>query len=823
MKRFLALTLTLATVLSLFAGCTQQPAGTTGTNGGTAGSTPAASTPVPTPPPTTAPADPWADYEIKTLAEAIAICQQTGSTETTEKYYIRGTITEVANEKYGNMTITDGTDSLFIYGTYSADGSTRYDSMTDAPVAGDEVLLYGTLMNYNNTKPEMMNAWIIDVIPGQGVEKPPMPDADSTLTIAQLLAMPLSSGEVTDGRYYVTANVKSVTNAAYGAMIIEDETGSISIYGSQSADGSQGYADMANKPVKGDKVKLYCQVQNFNGTMEIKSAWIIEVIAGESSYVPSDYADMTIADARAAAKGTKLRLTGVVARITYADGVIPCGFILVDGTDSLYIYGKDAAALVTEGDTVTVAGSKTWWIQEKEVSNAEKFGYLGCNQLEDVYLVENDGGKSDFDTSWIQESSVQAMLNTPFDADVTGRIFKVTAIVRRNESGGVVNYYINDLDGTTGSYSYSQCGCAEFDQWLRQFDGKVCTLYLAVQNAKSNPSGCLWRFVPISATVREEAFTAEEIAAAAVRLYGLPQFLGQYTGDPALELVTKVDGLVGFDGIQLSYSSSDSKVAYFENDVFHCGAAGNATITVKATVDGKTAEATVTVTVKEQVSVDYVDVNTAINTAVGETVSIKGIVGPSVVAPNKTGFYLIDETGVIVVLSDSETMATLQIGQEIVIQGKRDRLHNNNGDHAGQTCISGAKVLANYYGDHDYPTNSFDGELSVKDFYELDYTKDFTTSVYLVKGYVVLEEAAKYTNIYISNVPTFDKSNPDHIYVRLYCSSASQYNWLKAYAGQEVTVEMAPTNYNNKKYYTGCVIAVVLDDGTKVLNTLNFN
>ena len=87
-------------------------------------------------------------------------------------------------------------------------------------------------------------------------------------------------------------------------------------------------------------------------------------------------------------------------------------------------------------------------------------------------------------------------------------------------------------------------------------------------------------------------------------------------------------------------------------------------------------------------------------------------------------------------------------------------------------------------------------------------------------GYVVVEEAAYYTNIYISNSSTYSKSN---INVRLYCSNAKQYDWLKAYVGQEVTVEMSPTNYNNKNYYTGCVLAVVHADGTKTVNTLNFN
>lgn len=820
-KRIFAMLLALSTVLCLMAGCGDGADPT----GGTVTTTPAPTTTVPA---DTAPADPWAGYDCLTIAQAIAICQQTGSAETAEKYYLRGTVTEISNSKYGNMTITDGTDTLFIYGTWSADGTTRFDALAEQPAVGDEVLLFGTLMHYNDTKPEMVNAWIIGFTGGSGGEEAVMPAPDSVLTVAEMLAMPLGVGECTQGRYYVTATILSVSNAQYGAMVIADETGEITIYASSSANGATGYADMENQPVKGDKVRLYCTVQNYYGVIEIKSAWIMEMLEGEGSYVPADYTDMTVLEARQAAKGTKVRLTGVVARVTYADGMVPLGFLLVDGTDSLYIYGTDAAAAVEVGNTVTVAGSKSVWIRDTEKEYAEKYGYTGCNQLEDVYLLENDHGSSDFDRSWITETTVHAMVNTDFDADVTGRIFKVTGIITRTESAGVVNYYINDLDGTTGSYCYSQCGCAEFDQWMRQFDGKLCTVYLAAQNAKSTSAGCIWRFLPVAVSEYAQELSDEALAAAALRLYALPQFQSIYYGDPAQALLTGIDGLLGSGEIRFTYSTSDAFVAYFvEADgkpIFHTNCIGNVTITVRATCGKYTVEETKLLLVAKGAAVRATNISEVIGLPVGEWAVVKGIVGPSIVAPEKTGFYLIDETGVIVVLTDAETMASLKIGYEVVISGVRDDLKKyDQAYYAGQTCISNATYMAIYYGGHDYPTDSFDGELSVQDFYSLDYTKDYTTCVFLVKGFVVVEETDYYSNIYISNVSTFDQSDPDNVYVRLYCSSANQYDWLRAYEGQEVTVEMAPTNYNGKNYYTGCVLAVVLEDGTKVVNTLNFN
>lgn len=82
MKRFLALTLVLVSVLSLFAACTQQPGSTTGSTGSTGAIVkPTTTAPVPTVPPTTAPSDPWDEYDCLTVAEAIAICEQTGTTQ----------------------------------------------------------------------------------------------------------------------------------------------------------------------------------------------------------------------------------------------------------------------------------------------------------------------------------------------------------------------------------------------------------------------------------------------------------------------------------------------------------------------------------------------------------------------------------------------------------------------------------------------------------------------------------------------------------------------------------------------------------------------
>jgi hypothetical protein len=60
-------------------------------------------------------------------------------------------------------------------------------------------------------------------------------------------------------------------------------------------------------------------------------------------------------------------------------------------------------------------------------------------------------------------------------------------------------------------------------------------------------------------------------------------------------------------------------------------------------------------------------------------------------------------------------------------------------------------------------------------------------------------------------------------YINLYCSSGKQYKWLQQFAGQTITMEIAPCNWSNKNVYPGCVLSVILEDGTKIINTLNFD
>lgn len=99
---------------------------------------------------------------LLTIEKALEVCNQTGTTFTSDKYKIQGTIASIDDTTYGNMTIKDSSgNSIYVYGVYSSDGTLKYSELTNKPQVGDEITLIGTLGMYYST-PEMKSGWIVE-------------------------------------------------------------------------------------------------------------------------------------------------------------------------------------------------------------------------------------------------------------------------------------------------------------------------------------------------------------------------------------------------------------------------------------------------------------------------------------------------------------------------------------------------------------------------------------------------------------------------------------------------------------------------------------
>ncbi len=104
-----------------------------------------------------APTEPEAD-SVLTIEEAIELGLTKRSNEfTTNKYYVTGVITEIYNEEYGNMKITDDAGNILtLYGTWEVLDEIRFDAMENKPAVGDTITVYGVIGQYNGT-PQMKN------------------------------------------------------------------------------------------------------------------------------------------------------------------------------------------------------------------------------------------------------------------------------------------------------------------------------------------------------------------------------------------------------------------------------------------------------------------------------------------------------------------------------------------------------------------------------------------------------------------------------------------------------------------------------------------
>jgi len=746
-------------------------------------------------------------YNAITVAEAIELAKTSGEEGQVAKVY--GIVNKTPGSTYGDTYLTDGTNEFYVYGIEG------YKDLSEKLAVGDEVVLEGVVKMYGET-PEMVKGTILEFVKGEPQQKPDidLPDPSKELTVTEALEIAKLVGE--DGTpvpYKVKGTVKNVTKYEYGEMYITDGVNDLYIYGISGYQQMEGEA----KPVQGYEVVLEGILKVFKDSPEMGTATLISYVAKKPEINEEDYKVVTIQEARDAEDGTLVKLTGVVAQITYANGLIPNGVMLVDNTNSIYVYSRDVAGLVQIGNTITIAGAKTYYVLESEQGNADKYGYKGCNQIENPILLENDNKVSEFPKEWITEYTVKDIMDTPCSEDITTTIFKVNALVVKAPNTGFTNYYINDIDGTTGSYVYTQASGSDF-AWLDQFDGKICTVYLTVQNAKSSASGCLWRFLPVAVIDEGYVFDTTQAAEYAIKYFAKDQFLPEYDTNPGLYVVTSVSSeLLGFADVKVTYSSSDEEVVYFEETadglVFNTKKPGSATVYIEASYNGVIAKEEVNVTVVEAQEYDTISVKEAIESEDGTVVFLRGIIVSSVV--NQAGFYLSDGTGIIAVISDRASVEVLEIGQEVVVTGTRaHRLKADATGCIGQINIDAATILVNYYGEHEIVYPNVDDSMSIDELYVLNPLEDHSTQVYKISGILNFTGGGFSTGVNITDTST-------GTYLSAYCSGSSQYSCFSAYAGQEVTAYVAMCNWNSKTYYRICILAIEVE-GVTVYNTSNF-
>ena len=139
-------------------------------------------------------------------------------------YRMTGTVTGDINADFASFDLKDESGTVYVY---TVNNASEYGSRLKA---GDKVTLRGAYTEYNG-KDEVVDCTIESLEPGQGGdpdEPATEPTSATPVTIAEFLDKTVNN---TDW-YELTGEIISIENGnAYGNFTIQDNTGSVSIYG----------------------------------------------------------------------------------------------------------------------------------------------------------------------------------------------------------------------------------------------------------------------------------------------------------------------------------------------------------------------------------------------------------------------------------------------------------------------------------------------------------------------------------------------------------------------------------------------------------------
>lgn len=279
----------------------------------------------------------------------------------TKLYELTGYITEVVNDRYGNIYIKDATGEVYVYGTLDAEGnSANWSSLNIS--AGDIVTVVGPKVSYKDS-PQMKNVTV-------KVHKPVV-----TKTVEEFLA----ATESADVYYRLTGKVSNIANTTYGNFDIVDETGSVYVYGLLSGWGGPSKMFESLGLAEGDIVTLVGVRAAYKGSPQVGSAFYVSHEEGAPAENPiAEW--LFSADAMAAYKdtfggldpGTKDRMAGdggmYVAANKSGDGKIT--YVQVDKTSLQSLNGAESSRIVggTGHPYVTGIWSGDYWLFEATCS-----------------------------------------------------------------------------------------------------------------------------------------------------------------------------------------------------------------------------------------------------------------------------------------------------------------------------------------------------------------------------------------------------------------------------------------------------------------------
>lgn len=273
---------------------------------------------------------------------ASVTCAEVLAGPDSKTYQVTGTVTSIANTKYGNWYLNDGTGEVYVYGTLY-DGKTQNNPIVNNKIeVGDEVTIQGPKTTYNGTV-ELVDVTVVKV--NKSLLK-----CDSTLVAGVKSAeLPVEGG-------IITAYLTNKCNG-FNVAIPEDAQDWLSI--ASVSGNTVSFKAAANEG--GDRTTTLVFTAN-----DGKKDYTAKVDIAQKGAV----VEVSCAEFNALEDGVaQYKVRGIITSIASTK----YGNVYInDGTGEVYVYGITdwAASGLKVGDEVVLQSVKTSYKEAPQMKNA---------------------------------------------------------------------------------------------------------------------------------------------------------------------------------------------------------------------------------------------------------------------------------------------------------------------------------------------------------------------------------------------------------------------------------------------------------------------
>ncbi len=417
------------------------------------------------------------------VAGAIKFIEGLGADVQSDKsVYVKGRVSTVettfeGSGTYGNATFNmvdaeGSTDVFKAFQTYYLNNR-KWRSGDKEVKTGDEVIVYGPVVNYKGNTPETVGkgASYIYSLNGETDGGNPTPDYENApaKTVAEFIAAADNSTY-----YKLTGTVGGSINTQYGNFDLTDETGTIYVYGTDNI------ADYADKLTAGAKVTLAATYEYYEKSEkhEAVNAYILSLEEAQP-VEETEHGPTTIAAFLSAEESTTdwYELTGVISNLK--DGDIYGNFDLTDESGTVYVYGvlstkggdkklfQDLVSTygIKNGGTITIKANRGSYNDKIEALNAYFVSY------KDDGSSQGGGESGDVKKATVAEF-IAAEESDSQKYELTGTIGGSINTTYGNfdltdETGTVYVYGLTATElgyGASNDKSYASLGLAEGDK-----------------------------------------------------------------------------------------------------------------------------------------------------------------------------------------------------------------------------------------------------------------------------------------------------------------------------------------------------------------------